>query len=334
MRVYIEDTDYFLPEKVMTNDDLKQEHPTWNMDQIEMKSGVHQRHFAGDNETSLDLAIRACDKIFARHDKNLIDGILFCTQTPDYIMPSNAFLIQNQFNLRRDIFAFDYNLACSGFVYGLVIAQGFILSGLAQRLLLVTADTYSKLINKNDRSCLCLFGDGATATLISASPSNVGIVDIKLGSAGNLWKSFYVPAGGFRLCKSEITSAESVDANGNVHSLNDIHMDGLRVWGFINSEVPVQIRNLMMRNNLSIEDVDLFLFHQASKMTLDSLVRILDISDKQLFTNLAYVGNTISSSIPIALRDAQNQGRIKPGNRIILSAFGVGLSFGTLLMQT
>ena len=331
--MYIEDLEYHLPDQVVTNDDLNHKHPDWDMTKIVSKSGVHRRHLSNERETALDLALHACDKLLQRHDKNLVDGILFCTQTPDYIMPGNSFLVQDRLNLRQDIIVFDYNLACSGFVYGLAIAHGFIHSGLARKLLLITAETYSKLVNPKDRSCMCLFGDGAAATLVSVSPSSAGIIDIELGSAGQLWKSFHVPAGGFRLPKSENTSVESVDSTGNVRSQNDIHMDGLGVWGFINSKIPRQIRNLLTRNQLSIKDVDLFLFHQASKMTLDSLVRILGLSDQQMFMNLENIGNTVSSSIPIAIRDAHDQGRICQGDRVILSAFGVGLSTGTLLMQ-
>ena len=303
------------------------------MGRIESKSGVKCRHIAADGETALDLAMRACRQLFRRHDRDSIDAVIFCTQTPDHVMPSNAFLVHRHMEFRENVFAFDYNLACSGFVYGVAMVHGFLAGGLARRVLLITADTYSKLIHNGDRSARVLFGDGAAATLIGRAEGPGGFFDFDLAASGQYYDRFWVPAGGFRRPRSAETSVEHTDQNGNVSTANDIHMDGMGVWGFINSVVPGQMRALLDRNGKRLDDVDLVLFHQASKMTLDSLVRVLKLRPEQVFSNLEMVGNTVSSSLPILFKDACDQGKLRPGGLVLLSGFGVGLSSAAALME-
>lgn len=333
MRARIERVEYELPQRVVTNADLGVENPGWEMEKVQQKSGVVSRHVAGADETAFDLAARACDRLFEREDRDSVDAILFCTQTPDYVMPSNAFLLHRHLGLREQVLAFDYNLACSGFTYGLAIAQGLLAAELARRVLLVAADTYSKLINPGDRSARVLFGDGAAATLVGVSPGEEGIVDFDLATAGEHFDRFWIPAGGCRLPRSAETSVPTVDPNGNVRSQNDIHMDGMGVWAFVNSFVPRQLRSLLERNERSFADVDLFLFHQASRLTLDSLVRVLSLRPEQVFSNIADVGNTVSASLPILFEDARRTGRLRPGMMVVLAGFGVGLSSAAALMR-
>jgi 3-oxoacyl-[acyl-carrier-protein] synthase III len=332
--VKILDIEYALPDQVVTNEDLNQENPDWDMRHVALKSGVVQRHIAAEGETAFDLAARACDQLFrdGRHDKAGIDAVIFCTQSPDYIMPSNAFLLHEYLDLDENVMAFDYNLACSGYVYGLAIARALIMSGTASRVLLATGDTYSRYINPGDRSARVLFGDGAAVTLIGASDSGEGIQDLMLATSGKHHRKFYIPAGGCREPRQEAAQPQ-VDASGNQRTRNDIHMDGMAVWSFIQSTVPKQIRSLMERNALSAEDIDLFVFHQASKMTLDSLSRALRLPADKVYLNLSHTGNLVSASLPVALKSAQDQGRIQPGATILMSGFGVGLSWGSLLMK-
>ena len=166
----------------------------WDVNKVAIKSGVYNRHIAKVDETAFDLACKALEKLFNEDkiSKNEVDGIVFCTQSPDYIMPSNAFLINKKFNFNNKVWAFDYNLACSGFVYGLAIVRGMIKTGMGQNVLLITADTYSKYISENDRATCVLFGDGAAVTLISKSEEN-GVINISLASSGNEFESFYIP---------------------------------------------------------------------------------------------------------------------------------------------
>jgi 3-oxoacyl-[acyl-carrier-protein] synthase-3 len=334
--VAIERVEYQLPERIVTNAQLDQEHPDWKMDAFQERSGVRARHIAAPDETSLDLAIGAARKLLNNLpvDPRTINGVIFCTQTPEHPLPSNAFLLQAELGIPQTAMAFDYNLACSGFVYGLAMIQGLIEIGLGTKILLINADTYSKIINPGDRATRGLFGDGAAATLIGAvsEGDSSRIIDVDLASSGGDFRSFYVPAGGVRMPASDETRKETADLSGNTRTQHDIHMDGFGVWKFIAREVPRQIAALLLRNGLSVEDIDLFFFHQASKMTLDSLVARLKIPLERVVINMELIGNTVSASIPIAMADAERSGRLVRGQRIILSGFGAGLSWGTVLM--
>ena len=334
MGLIIKQIEYYLPEKVISNADLAMENPTWDVEKVAEKSGVNSRHITENDQTALDLAIKAVEKLFASGEisKENIDAIIFCTQSPDYIMPSNSFLIHKHFQFGQHVWTFDYNLACSGFIYGLAVARGFIETGLANNILLINAETYSKYIHPKDRSTSILFGDGAAASVISKE-INQGIIDIILSSNGEKFNTFYIPAGGSKMPKNELTSETTVDQSGNVRSLENIYMNGFAVWQFISKNVSEQINSLLVRNNLTVNDIDLFVFHQASKMTLDSLVKMLKINNEKVFVNLQDIGNTVSASIPIALKDAEDEGRLKRGDLILLSGFGVGLSWGSIIMR-
>jgi 3-oxoacyl-[acyl-carrier-protein] synthase-3 len=264
--------------------------------------------------------------------KDQIGAIIFCTQSPDYIMPSNSFLIHKHFCFNEDVWTFDYNLACSGYIYGLTISMGILGISLARNILLITSDTYSKYLNPKDRATSILFGDGAAASLIS-NDTNRGIIDVILSSNGEKFDTFYIPAGGCRMPKSIHTQETTVDNSGNIRNLENIHMNGFAVWQFISIKVSEQINKLLVRNNLTVNDIDLFVFHQASKLTLDSLIKMLKIKEDKVFGNLAEIGNTVSSSIPIVIKDAEDNGRLRRGDLVLLSGFGVGLSWGSIIMK-
>ena len=333
MSLIIESIEYYLPENIVTNADLQKENPDWNLEKITEKTGVYQRHIAGKNETAYDLSIKACDKLFQTNDKNNIDGIIYCTQSPDYIMPSNSFLLHKYFGLKDEIFAYDFNHACTGYIYCLAMANAFVKAGMAREILLVNADTYSKYINPKDRSTRVLFGDGAAATIVKKSGRKRGIIDIDLGSSGSGYNKFWIPAGGLRSPKSSSTSIEIEDDRSNIRTQNDIEMDGFGVWSFINSVVPKQVDRLLKRNSVEKTDVDQFIFHQASKMTLESIMRSMKLNEEKVFINIRNTGNMVSASIPISLRDAIDQGEIDHGSTLVLSGFGVGLSYGAILME-
>jgi 3-oxoacyl-[acyl-carrier-protein] synthase-3 len=334
MNAIIKHIEYYLPEKVLTNKDLQNEFPAWDLNKIQTKSGVSSRHIAAFDETALDLSIKACEKLFTKYDKNQIDGIIYCTQSPDYIMPSNSFLLQRYFDLSENLFCYDFNHACTGYIYGLMMAHSYIKSGLAKKILLVTADTYSKYINSADRSTRVLFGDGAAVTILESTDSDRGILDIEVATFGSGFDKFIIPAGGARLPQSADTAIPFSDLLGNIRTKNNIMMDGMAVWSFINSKVPDQINSILKRNSLSLADINLIVFHQASLMTLDSLKKTLKIDENKVFINIHELGNTVSASIPIALKDAMNTGRINNNELILLSGFGVGLSYGSIILKT
>jgi len=333
MNIGIKLIEYHLPENVLTNEMLKIDHPDWDVDKVGKKSGVMQRHISLEGQTAFDLACTAIDKLFQNgFNVSDIDGIIFCTQSPDYIMPSNAFLIHKHFGFSSNVWAFDYNLACSGYIYGLAIVQGMILSGMAKNVLLINADTYSKYINKNDRSTRVLFSDGGAVSVIGLTNDSC-FIDFQLATAGTEYKSFYIPSGGARTPKNEQTKTLDVDQSGNERTTENIHMNGFAVWKFISKTVPDQINSILAKNNMTLDAIDFFGFHQASKLTLDSLVKALKIDQSRVYSNLENVGNTVSASIPILLKDAMNEGRLKRGDTILLSGFGVGLSWGTTILK-
>ncbi|MCD6068736.1 MAG: fabH1 [Bacteroidetes bacterium] len=332
--ISIRHIEYYLPETLVTNEDLQRENPSWDMNRAAEKTGVYNRHFAKENETAFDMACKACNQLFASGvvKKEEIDGIIFCTQSPDYLLPSNAFLIHKYLGLKQSVFAFDYNLACSGYIYGMAIARGFFATNLATNILLINGDTYSKFINPKDRSTRILFGDGASVSLLSKTEKD-GIIDIVLESSGKDYESFYLPGGGSRIPISDESKVETTDSSGNVRTPESIHMNGFGVWKFIASTVPKQIDELLKKNGYGVSDVDLFIFHQASKMTLDSLIKALKIDDQKTFINITDIGNLVSASIPVAIKNAEEAGRLKRGDLLVLSGFGVGLSWGTIIMR-
>lgn len=197
----------------------------------------------------------------------------------------------------------------------------------------MTADTYSRLIHPGDRSARVLFGDGAAATVVAAGSARLKLVDFELWSSGKNWRKFWVPAGGFRERKDTSEGVVEVDSSGNIHTRDSIHMDGLGVWSFINSVVPAQVHALLERHKLGIGDIDLFVFHQASALTLDSVEKLLKIPAGKSFRYLESVGNTVSASIPIALAKADDQGLLVPGMRLLIAGFGVGLSAASALVE-
>jgi 3-oxoacyl-[acyl-carrier-protein] synthase III len=340
MGVQLSDIAYYLPEQVVTNEDLGAENPDWDMTLVEDKTGVARRHIAASDETALDLAFKACEKLFESNPeaRERVDGIVFCTQSEDYIMPPNSCILHSWLGLPESVYAVDFNLACSGYVYGLAMVRGLIATGMASSVLLINADTYSKYIHPQDRSARVLFGDGAAVTLVEQSGDGAdgdesGIVDIVCGTSGKNYERFMIPAGGNRTPASAQTREEETDKSGNVRSPENIRMDGLGILRFVNARVPEQVRNLLERNELSTGDVDLFVFHQASKMALDSLNRLLGVSEDRSFRNLREVGNTVSASIPIALKQALTEGSVKPGDLVLMSGFGVGLSWGSALVR-
>ena len=335
MPIQIDSIAYHLPEQVCTNEELREENPQWDMALVEAQSGVIQRHIASADETALDLAYLACQKLLesngrARSD---IDAIIFCTQSADHVMPPNACILHDKLDLPDNVFAFDLNLACSGFIYGLGIAQGLVDSGIAKNVILVNADTYSKFIHEKDRATRTLFGDAAAATWIRSADAGLDIFDIQCATSGRDHEKFIIPAGGSRIPKSDSTKQIETDRSGNHRTPEHIHMDGMGVLSFMKTKVPEQILKILSRNSMTVDDVDLFVFHQASKLALNSLTRVLKIEPNKTFVNLANIGNTVSASIPIALKDGIDSGAIQSGDTLLLSGFGVGLSWGTALLR-
>lgn len=329
---YISSIEFALPERLVTNADLERLHPDWSMDQVAARTGVEQRYWCAADETALDLAETACRRLFSRASVGVseIDAILFCTQSPDYVMPPNATLLQARLGLKTSVAALDFSLACSGFVYGLYLAKGLIKSGLARHVLLVTGDAYSRLFSLEDRGPATLFGDGAAATLLSAGTDCIG--EFVLRTDGSRALSFMVPAGGARIPRSATTAAVKSDAFGARRSDEHIVMNGAAVLDFVKTDVIANVKELLDLAHLTTDGVDLFVFHQASRLALDFLHEALHIPSSKQFVNLASLGNTVSASLPIALSQAERAGRLTPGMKVVIAGFGVGLSWGSCLV--
>jgi 3-oxoacyl-[acyl-carrier-protein] synthase-3 len=335
MKAQIRDIGVSFPEAFVTNQDLREQNADWNLDLVQKRSGVYGRYVAAADETALDLSCRACRDLFERSSDlpETIDALIFCTQSADYIMPPNACVLHKSLGLSERVMAFDVNLACSGFVYLLALAQSLVVSGMVENLLLVTADTYSKYIHRGDRSARVLFGDAAAATWVAADDTGRGIRDVLCGTAGQYFDKFIIPAGGCRIPKSSATSLARTDDSGNTRSDENIHMAGRDILAFVNSRIPKNVRELLNRNALEMGDVDQFFFHQASSMILDSLTRLLRLKDDQVFRNLKNIGNTVSASLPIAIKEALDTGAISRNDTLVLCGFGVGLSWGSVLLD-
>ncbi len=319
-----------VPQTVLDNAELAALYPEWPADKILDKTGIAERHIAGPDETALDLGVAAAEKLFVKTGigKADVDFLIFCTQAPDYVLPTSACIMQNRLQLGTGIGALDINLGCSGFVYGLSLAAGLIAGGMASTILLVTADTYSKYINARDKSVRTLFGDGAAATLIRRNgPGDTGSIGpFEFGTDGSGAHQLIVEGGGFRTPRSPETAEEVVDKSGNARSRDNLYMNGGAVLNFTLKRVPEVVGRLTDKMGLPIEAFDSVILHQANKFMLDSLQKKLGLSDERVPRRYADVGNTVSSTIPFVLENMAEQSRF-PAGRHMLVGFGVGLSW-------
>ena len=334
-RVCLAAIEYALPQRIVTNAELAVEFPDWPFERLETRTGVWKRHIAAPYETALDFAYEASDQLFTSGpiSKDDIDAVIFCTETPDYQIPQNSALLHGRLGLSTRVLSFDVNLGCSGYPYGIEIARSLVVSGAATNVLFATADTYSRLINPGDRATRILFGDGGAVTVLRETTNGSGILDSKLATAGAEYERFIVRAGGARNLRTPMTSEARRDRSGNIRTDEDIEMDGFGVLYYFNSVVPVSVKELLNRNGFTADNVDAFVFHQASAAALDALQSQLNIPDEKMVRDMADTGNLVSASIPVALKRAQNSGRINQGDLIVLCGFGVGLSWGINLVR-
>lgn len=315
----ISDIQYYLPPKLLSNEDLVFDNPDWRMDDIEKKTGIKYRYICEDAQTSKDIALLACEKIFNSNVRRSdIDFLIVVTESPEYIAPAMSCDLQNSLGLKTSIASFDVNLGCSGFVYGLMIADSILCSNNYSNGLLVCVDTYSKYISSNDRTCRPLFSDAASATLITASKKKT-VGPFVLGTDGSGYKDLMVKNSG---------TIKNIDTERNLYFMN-----GSAVFMFTMRVVPKAVNDLLIKEKCNTEDIDLFVFHQASKLVIDNLKRLLKLSNEKVFENYQLVGNTVSSSIPIALSQAKSAKKIKKGSVVMLVGFGVGLSWGATIIR-
>jgi 3-oxoacyl-[acyl-carrier-protein] synthase-3 len=327
---------YYLPENYLGNTELAQCFPNWTEEKMVRKLGIERRPIAAPDETAVDMAVKAAENLFENGccEPEEIDFLLFCTQSPDYLLPTSACLIHERLGLPKSCGALDFNLGCSGYVYGLSLAKGVIETGAARNVLLITSETYSKYINCGDRASRPLFGDGASATLISAVPKldEVPIGPFVFGTDGSGADLLIVPAGGLRTPKTPETAIELPDGRGNIRSKEQLKMHGPGIFSFAIDRVPPLVEELLHQSGKTREDIGCYIFHQANKYMLDRLQELCQLDGLNYFNDMLQRGNTVSSSIPIAMVDAWSAGMLKPKQWAMLIGFGVGLSWaGTLV---
>lgn len=326
---------YFLPEKTLSNDHLAAEYPGWSAEKIEAKTGIRKRHIAGPSECASDLAVAAAQELFKTGScpPAEIDFVLLCTQSPDYFLPTTACLVQDRLGLSTRCGALDFNLGCSGFVYGLGLAKGLVETGQAKNVLFITAETYSKHIHPGDKSVRTLFGDAAAATLVKAVESDHEIIGpLVYGTDGAGTENLIVPTGGLRT-PFAVNAETTEDGSGNKRTINNLYMNGPEIFSFTLRVVPETVSKLLKMTGKRMEDIDLFIFHQANQYMLEHLKHKLQVPDEKMPIVMAHCGNTVSSTIPILLKDLETDGRLKKGQCLMLLGFGVGYSWAGALVQ-
>lgn len=326
---YIKAIDYYLPETILTNDQIAERFPEWTAEKVANKVGITERHVAAKDETAADMALNAAEKLFAdnEHMREKVDFLLLCSQSVDYKLPSSSCILQHKLGLKTSCGALDFNLGCSGYEYGLALAKSLIVSGIATNVLLLTAETYTKYIHPEDKGNQTIFGDAATATIVSTD-GFAEIGEFVLGTDGSGADRLMVKNGGAR--NPDRTGNVTTGADGSTQWDDNLFMDGGAIFNFTADIVPTMIDDLLQKECLSLDDIDLWIFHQANKYMINYIRKLMCIDKEKFFVYMDKVGNTVSSTIPIALAEAIKQDKLH-GN-VLLAGFGVGLSWGSTVI--
>ncbi len=332
MGVQIKDIEFYLPEKVVTNEELAKLHSTWTAEKIEEKVGVRERRVTTDNETALDLAVKACEKLFLKYDKNKIDFIILCTKGADYYLPTSACLLQKRVGLSTKVGAFDITLGCASFIYALSVAKGLIYGGIANNVLLVLAETMSKHVYHLDIGNRTIFGDGASVVVIEKTTDNY-IHEFALGTDGSGKDDAIVKNGAMRNRFNSDAPVIIDEDTGNQITDNHLYMNGPDVFSFTLEAVPNIIKEVLIKNNLTIDEIDYFIFHQSSKYILNFLRKKLRIPKKKFYLNLLKTGNTSSPAISIALKECIEDKIVQAKDKVLLCGFGSGFSWGATIIS-
>ena len=335
MKSFIDKIEFFVPSNKLSNKMLAEVNPSWDVKKIYEKTGIKNRFIANSNETATDLAVEA-GKIFLQkypEKKQEIDYLIFCTQSPDYFLPTSACLIQDRLELRTEIGAIDVNQGCSGFVYALSLAKGMIETNQVRNVLIITAETYSKYINDKDKSVRTLFGDAACCTFVNSRDIKEDYIsNIIHGTDGKGGEHLIVPHGGHKNPIDDTSYLELEDDSKNVRSLANLYMNGSAIMTFTLVKIPKVFNQILQSNNMTIDDVDVVIFHQANKFILDGIQRKLKIPECKMHRSYENYGNTVSSTIPIGIKIEQDLKQDDEKKTALILGFGVGLSWaGTII---
>lgn len=320
---------YYLPELTISNLQLLQVFPDWDYKSFEQKVGIQLRKVAAIDETALDMAEKASLKLLTESNKNEIDFVLLCTQSPDYFLPTSACILQKRLGLSTQCGALDFNLGCSGYIYGLSLVKGLLSAKIATKVLFVVSETYSKHIHPGDRVNRAIFGDAAAATIITSNSFKIG--EFVLGTNGAGFNDLIVKNGAFKV-RDNSMALDFEYGKGNITSDNHLYMNGPSIFNFTISTIPDLVKNTANKNGYDLKEIDYFIFHQANKFMLEYLRKKINIDPDKFCIDMAETGNTVSATIPIALKNALTNGVISAGDRVMLVGFGVGLSWGATII--
>lgn len=329
---FIKAISYYLPERVVTNEELVREFPEWSVDKVAQKVGVDSRHVAAVHETAGDMAEKVARKLFGEYhiDPKSIDFLMLCTQSPDYFLPSTACILQDRLGLPTSAGAFDYNLGCSGCIYGMAMAKGLIAAEIAKNVLLLTAETYNKYLHPSDKSNRSIFGDGAAACLISTD-GFAEIGEFSLGTDGSGANNLIVKTGAAR--QKSVTGKSVEDEEGHIWYDDYLYMNGGAIFNFTLDAVPTMMKEILEKNHLGKDEIDYYVFHQANKFMLNTIRKVCVLPKDKFYVNLAETGNTVSSTVLIGLKNCIDNQVVKSGDKVMISGFGVGLSWGGTVLK-
>ena len=269
------------------------------------------------------MAVQSSEKIFENYDRNKVDFILFCTQSPEYFLPTTACILQDRLGLRKNVGAIDFNLGCSGFVYGLAFAKGLIAAGIAKSILLVTSETYTKHIHPDDKGNRSIFGDASASAIIEKAEGND--YQFCLGTDGSGAENLIVKQGAFKKDFEPYPEHE--------FSPENIYMNGPEIFNFTIENIPGLVKETLEVNGMTMDDIDHFVFHQANSFMLNYLRKKTKIPAEKFYIDMEKTGNTVSATIPIALKNMMDKGILKAGDKVLMAGFGVGYSWGATIME-
>jgi 3-oxoacyl-[acyl-carrier-protein] synthase-3 len=336
IKAFISGVASYLPQYCLSNEQLAKEYPDWSVEKIYEKTGIRTRYIASKDETCSGMAANAARNLFAKYniDPCEIDYVLLCTQSPDYVLPTTACIVQHELGIPTSAGALDFNLGCSGYVYGLSMAKALIESQQVNNVLLLTSELYSRYINANDKSVRTLFGDAATATLVRGKLAASNFIhSIKFGTDGKGATNLIVPHGGSKhpICGESFIETE--DSSGNKRTPCNLYMNGAEILTFSLKTVPKAIQEILQAANLTQQQIDRVIFHQANKFMLDKLRVKTGFTEAQFLVSYEDYGNTVSSTIPLGIEKAINEGKLKNSERLLVCGFGVGYSWAGCVIE-
>lgn len=326
---------YCLPKKRLTNAELARRFGERQLKSIVKMAGIKERRVVSPGETASDLAYWAARRLIEdRHlDPAEIDLLIFATQTGDYQLPATACVMHQRLGLSEECAAFDINLGCTSYPYGLSVAHSMIVSGVARKALLLNAEALTTVIHPMDRGLVPLHGDGAVASLLEPVSGKGGFVGFRLGTDGSGYHHLIIPASGARLPRSDATKREVEEESGILRTQEHLFMNGPAIFHFSVYKIPEVIKQALDQFQLTIDDVDLVLLHQANTTMVNLIYRALEVPPQKRFLFMEMIGNLSGPSTPAVLAEAWRNGLVRPGTRTLLASFGVGLSWGVTVIE-